>query len=455
MKIHQTIQRLGLPWKLDSITEGDGNCFSRAVVQQCQREVLQEDLKREKRYTKDYKTLKKKVVNFIKNSKIALLGEMKQSYEALQGEGGEDESWDNYWERMMIDKEWADAMFVQATAWYLNRDIWMLPEDGKDNQPWMTISGNWQSHAVPCPGVPLLLGYNNGLHYQSLLPFDESRIQSQPQWCSVDQIVHAAIREKVKVTEKIHWSALPDQHNLISDKSLLPVGEELVVGEEVNRWVFSAPGGDVTVMVTRKEGYGYEFTCLFCNTIQKQVSSHMKKVHGKKFSPEVLKQLQDSWKKYSKSLANKKQHNKRMEEDHEGLKEQQREGQERSRKKRREEDHEGLKEQQREEQERSRNKRREEDHKGLKEQQKMHKQTERSNNEKRFFEETKYSCDFPCVCCHGLLFKDQVVEFSEKVKERIRRKAEEAHSKAQVIICYFCCSYHISPYSKYLTNLIL
>ena len=161
MKIHKTIQRLGLPWKLDSITEGDGNCFSRAVVQQCQREVLQEDLKREKRYTKDYKTLKKKVVNFIKGSKIPLLGEMKRSYEALQGEGGEDESWDNYWERMMIDKEWADAMFVQATAWYLNRDIFVIPSTAVDVQPWIPFLGNWQGTQVPCPGVPLLLGYNN------------------------------------------------------------------------------------------------------------------------------------------------------------------------------------------------------------------------------------------------------------------------------------------------------
>ena len=223
MKIHETIQRLGLPWKLDSITEGDGNCFSRAVVQQCQREEFQEQLKREKRYTKDYKTLKKKVVNFIKGSKIALLVEMKQSYEALQGEGGEDESWDNYWERMMIDKEWADAMFVQATAWYLNRDIWMLAEDAIDKQPWMTISGNWQSPNVPCPGVPLILGYNNGLHYQSLLPVEESWNQPQaPEWCSLDEFMRA---EKVKVTEK--------ESEVKQDRPVTPTNKRKSDGEVV------------------------------------------------------------------------------------------------------------------------------------------------------------------------------------------------------------------------------
>ena len=65
LEIQQTLARLGLPFKLDNITEGDGNCFSRAVVQQCQREVVQEELKREKRYPADYKDLKKKVVKFV------------------------------------------------------------------------------------------------------------------------------------------------------------------------------------------------------------------------------------------------------------------------------------------------------------------------------------------------------------------------------------------------------
>ena len=203
LKIEQTIQGLDLPLKLDSITDGDGNCFSRAVVQQCQREVFKEELMSKNRYTKDYTILKKEVVNFAKGSKIAILAEMKRRYEALRGRGGENESWDKYWERMMIDKEWVDNMFVQATAWYLNRDIWMISDMATDKHPWMTISGNYLSPDVPCPGVPLLLGYNNGLHYQSLLPTEESRGQPQAShWCSLDEIVSATIREKVKVTEK-------------------------------------------------------------------------------------------------------------------------------------------------------------------------------------------------------------------------------------------------------------
>ena len=210
MNIQQTIRRLGLPFKLDNITEGDGNCFSRAVVQQCQRAVFQEELEREKRYTGEYTTLKKKVVEFATGFKINLVIEMKKRYESWQEEEKEErkrkgettESWDKYWKRMRMDKEWADAKFVQVTAWYLNRDIYMIPETATEKTPWMTISGNWQSPELPCSGVPLLLGYNNGLHYQSLLPTEESKGRPQAQqWCSLDEIVRAAIREAVRITE--------------------------------------------------------------------------------------------------------------------------------------------------------------------------------------------------------------------------------------------------------------
>ena len=206
LEIQQTLARLGLPFKLDNITQGDGNCFSRAVVQQCQREVFQDELKREKRYPENYKDLKKNVVKFVKGSKIALVLEMKKEYENRQEElsrsGKESESWDKYWERMLKDKEWADAMFATATAWYLNRDIFVIPSTAVDVQPWIPFMGNWQSHEIPCPGVPLLLGYNNNLHYQSLLPTEESRSRPQAQeQRSVEEIVRAAIREAVKVTE--------------------------------------------------------------------------------------------------------------------------------------------------------------------------------------------------------------------------------------------------------------
>ena len=36
-QIEETIRQTELPFKMDEITIGDGNCFTRAVLQQCQR----------------------------------------------------------------------------------------------------------------------------------------------------------------------------------------------------------------------------------------------------------------------------------------------------------------------------------------------------------------------------------------------------------------------------------
>ena len=85
-----------------------------------------------------------------------------------------------------------------------------------------------------------------------------------------------------------------------------------------------------------------------------------------------------------------------------------------------------------------RTKRKADDHEALKKDQRVQKATYRKRNtkEKAFKEETKTSCVFPCVCCHSRLFRENVVQFNENVKENIRKKAEAAHSKAQVIIFY-------------------
>ena len=75
---------------------------------------------------------------------------------------------------MRKDKEWADAVSVQGTAWYLNHDLLIIMSTATPDSPFITISGHWgYQDSAPCAGVPLLLGYVSGLHYQSLLPLDE------------------------------------------------------------------------------------------------------------------------------------------------------------------------------------------------------------------------------------------------------------------------------------------
>ena len=45
--LESTITRKGLPLKLDRRTPAEGNCFSHSVVQQCQRPLVKEELRRQ------------------------------------------------------------------------------------------------------------------------------------------------------------------------------------------------------------------------------------------------------------------------------------------------------------------------------------------------------------------------------------------------------------------------
>jgi len=47
--IMNAISRCQLHMQLDEITQGDGNCFPRAVVQQCRREEIQKNIENSKK----------------------------------------------------------------------------------------------------------------------------------------------------------------------------------------------------------------------------------------------------------------------------------------------------------------------------------------------------------------------------------------------------------------------
>ena len=109
-----------------------------------------------------------------------MLREFKVRFEARQEEvrssGEHAHTWNQYWMTMAKDGEWVDAVFVQATAWYLYSDIHLIPTaTATKENPFFTINGNYTFEAASCPGPALLLGYNSNLHYQSVLPIDEQR----------------------------------------------------------------------------------------------------------------------------------------------------------------------------------------------------------------------------------------------------------------------------------------
>ena len=76
---------------------------------------------------------------------------------------------------MSMDKVWVDDKFIQGTAWFLRQDIWIATTGSTPKQPYIAYSGNTENQAIPCPGIPLLIGYQLSLHYQSLLPSRESK----------------------------------------------------------------------------------------------------------------------------------------------------------------------------------------------------------------------------------------------------------------------------------------
>jgi hypothetical protein len=73
---------------------------------------------------------------------------------------------------MRQNKVWVDYKFIQGTAWYLSHDMMIVTTQSTPENPYLYISGNKEDMDIPCPGVPLLIGSQLDLHYQSLLPTD-------------------------------------------------------------------------------------------------------------------------------------------------------------------------------------------------------------------------------------------------------------------------------------------
>ena len=174
------ITRAGLPLKLDRRTPAEGNCFSHSVVQQCQRAVVKEELQRQGKTITTYMALKRDVRQFVlEREDHPTIKEMKANFEQKQGQlfqaGQPTRGWSTYWQDMLKNGEWADDIFVQATAFYLCLDIFLVVADSATStQLFHPISGDIESDRVGSPERPtLLIGYISNQHYQSLLLSEE------------------------------------------------------------------------------------------------------------------------------------------------------------------------------------------------------------------------------------------------------------------------------------------
>lgn len=122
LEIMDVVRQLELPLKLDKLTKGDGNCFPLAIIQQCKRpeimNYIRPAIKRFVNKENGHSFLRKEVRNFIMKSKTERVKLFKVQYEQTDGPVN-NETWEQYWVRMVTDKTWVDYWFIQATAWFL------------------------------------------------------------------------------------------------------------------------------------------------------------------------------------------------------------------------------------------------------------------------------------------------------------------------------------------------
>ena len=171
-EIINVVHKLQLPLKLDELTRGEGDCFPLAVLQQCQRaeifSYIRPSIKRFVSGEDGHSVLRREVTKFIKKSKTQRIAEFRANFEETDGASNK-ESWDEYWERMETNKTWVDFWFIQATAWYLQLDIWIITTSSTNRSPYIEISGDLENGGIPFDRPIVILGTKSNCHYQSLL----------------------------------------------------------------------------------------------------------------------------------------------------------------------------------------------------------------------------------------------------------------------------------------------
>ena len=139
--LSSTIRRCNVQLKLDNPTEGYGNCFPNAIVQQCRRPKIQAWLKENKPWaiSTSHQVMRKKIKHFALNSQHKTLLEYKANYQAILFQ--EDKTtWTEYWAQMGRVGTWIDSVFVQVTAWYIGLDIKILVTTAKAENPFIVVT---------------------------------------------------------------------------------------------------------------------------------------------------------------------------------------------------------------------------------------------------------------------------------------------------------------------------
>ena len=203
--IMKTVRRLQLPFKLDEITEGKGDCFPLAIIAQCRRPEVFQELDEPIRIIvsqRNPNAFRKEVQQFMTKSINQHILKFRETYEEVLATL-EKKTWSEYWGVMTRQYEWVDFIFIQGTAWYLNHDIIIITTSNTEDKPYITISGNLADENLPCKGVPLTIGSLTNSHYQSLLPAIKMYTKDQIKRTKAANPIILTLTEKQKTVQTI------------------------------------------------------------------------------------------------------------------------------------------------------------------------------------------------------------------------------------------------------------
>ena len=188
---------------LDEITPADGNCFPRAVVQQCRRREINENILESITIkVNNFELFRHSVCDFMLNVSHPCIERFKQSYDLTEYPVSRI-SWSDYWFAMRQNNVWVDYKFIQGTAWYLSQDIMIVTRKSTPENPYIYISGNKEKINIPCARAPLLIGSELDWHFQSLLPEQEELVLNEGNFPPLSGIKKSEIKSNPTPNQNI------------------------------------------------------------------------------------------------------------------------------------------------------------------------------------------------------------------------------------------------------------
>jgi hypothetical protein len=472
------IKRCNIHLKLDNNTEGYGNCFPNAIVQQCRRPEIRTWLQENKPWAivSNQRTLRTKVKTFALKSRNKNLCNFKSNYEKIL-QKTENKTWTDYWEEMGQDGAWVDSVSVQVTAWYMGLDILILTTSSKPEHPFISVTGNIDNTSVSSTGPPLLLGNYTNVHYQSLVPlYKNMNMQYQPKRRTLG--VEKENNENSKTDDFIymHNGEQIIFHSLDTEKLQCPFCSEsfqrLVSHVASKKCRISKSNIDRLEFTSQLNSFREGFRLELGRKRKQKSQTKLREEKG----TEVIKAEQNQRKLKSRTglreekgtEVNKTEQNKskmksrtklreekgievikaeqnktklksqtklRVEKGPTNIRNEQNARKEESRKRKVEDDHNALHTNEKDRKKLSRQKQKEENPRTVKEDQNKWQQKHRlvDSEKKRlmkFRKKTMFNAIFTCVCCQRNLFESNVIKFTTKLVTEIETKKHGLYDRS-------------------------